>query len=295
MIGFRVRRRLSGTPRCGILTVIMRNTIVLIAFLGACLLAAGQARPAQPPPKQPAAQSQPAQDPDAAIQAQLTRTAAATIDWDKSTTAGARVEVQLLKKDQANGKPVMQYRLKVSGAPRNKLYTLIAWPITLPEPATIMEGLAIAADGTVGCPPNSTRNCAQHFKGAELKLTYSPGIGEIFRHALVSEDHQTRIFFSIVPAPMIENDKSCSLELVRLSPKFELAIVRGKGFAPGEPLNFHTQSYQEMHDTQPKADPNGEFWAVLTPFVKARTMGTTEVSVRGKTCSPRLSFGWGSE
>jgi hypothetical protein len=253
---------------------------------------------AQSPPAQPPAKNQPApqaQDSDAAIQAQLTQTARATIDWDKSSTAGAKAEVQLIKKDQANGKPLMQYRLKITGAPRNKSYNLIAWPIMMAQPATIMEGLAIAADGTVGCPPDSRQSCAQRFKGAELKLTYTPAIGEIYRHALISEDHQTRIFFSIVPAPMIERDKACSLEVVRLSPRFELAMIRGKGFTPGEHLAFHSQSYQEVHDSQATIDPNGEFWAVLTPFVKSRALGTTEVRVRGKSCAPTLSFEWGSE
>jgi len=223
------------------------------------------------------------------------KTAQATIDWDKSTTPGAKVDVQLIKKDQADGKPVMQYRVKVNGAPKNKLYTLMAWPITLPAPATMMEGLAIAADGTVGCPPDSTKSCAQRMKGAELKLTYTPGIGEIYRHALISEDHTARIFFSIVPAPMIEHDKTCSLEVVRLSPRFELAVIRGKGFIPGDQLTFHTVSYQETHDSQPKVNPQGEFWAVLSPFVKGRTMGTTQVTVKGKSCAPALAFEWGSE
>lgn len=132
-------------------------------------------------------------------------------------------------------------------------------------------------------------------KGAELKLTYTPGIGEIFRHALVSEDHTVRIFFSIVPAPMVEHDRACSLEIVRLSPRFELALIRGKGLAPGEPVAFHTDSYQEVHDSQTKANPQGEFWATLTPFVKGRTMGTMQVSVKSKGCSPALAFEWGSE
>jgi hypothetical protein len=132
-------------------------------------------------------------------------------------------------------------------------------------------------------------------KGAELKLTYTPGIGEIFRHALISEDHASRIFFSIVPAPMIEHDKTCSLEVVRLSPRFELAVIRGKGFTPGEVLNFHTSSYQDAHDSQPKVDPQGDFFAVLTPYVQGRTMGTTQVTVKGKSCAPALAFEWGSE
>src|ERR1051325_4754123 len=272
----------------------MLHTVVLITLLVACLLAGGQAKPAPQQPAKPQASPQ-GQDSDAAIQAKLTQTATATINWDKSTTPGAKADVQLIKKDQANGRPVMQYRLKITGAPRNKLYNLIAWPITVAEPATIMQGLAIAADGIVGCPPNSDRSCAQRFKGAELKLTYTPGIGEIYRHALISEDHATRIFFSIVPAPMVEQDKTCSLEVVRLSPRFELALIRGKGFTPGELLSFHTQSYQEFHDMQPKVNPQGEFWATLTPFVKGRTMGTTEVVVKGKSCAPTLSFEWGSE
>jgi hypothetical protein len=271
----------------------MRHTYVLMAILGVCLLAAGQAAKQQPTAKpSSAAPAQPQPPTDEEL---MKKTAQATIDWDNSTTKGAKVDVQLIKKDQVEGKPVMQYHLKVSGAPKNKLYSLMAWPITIPQPATMMDGLAIAADGTVGCPPNSTRSCAQHMKGGELKLTYTPGIGEIYRHALISEDHNSRIFFSIVPAPMVEQDKACSLEIVRLSPRFELALIRGKGFTPGEQITFHTQSYQEVHDSQTKINPQGEFWATLSPWVKGRRMGTTQVAAKSKSCAPGLSFEWGSE
>jgi hypothetical protein len=279
----------------GILQFIMRHVYLFIVILGVCFAAAGQAAKQQLKPKPQAAAASPAQPQPPSDEELMAKTAQATIDWDSSTTKGAKVDVLLIKKDQTEGKPVMQYHVKVSGAPKNKLYTLMAWSITMPQPAAMMDGLAIAADGTVGCPPNSTRNCAQRMKGAELKLTYTPGIGEIYRHALISEDHTTRIFFSIVPAPMIEQDKACSLEIVRLSPRFELALIRGKGFTPGEQISFHTQSYQEVHDTQPKVNPQGEFWATLSPFVKGRTMGTTEVLVKSRTCAPTLSFEWGSE
>jgi len=273
----------------------MRHTYVLMAILGVFLAAAGQAAKQQPKPKPPAAAASAAQLQTPSDEELMAKAAQATINWDKSSSPGVKAEVLLIKKDQANGKPLMQYHLKISGAPKNKLYNLIAWPIMVAQPATIMEGLAIAADGTVGCPPNSDKSCAQRFKGAELKLTYTPGIGEIYRHALISEDHATRIFFSIVPAPMIEQDKTCSLEIVRLSPRFELALIRGKGFTPSEQISFHTQSYQENHDSQPKVNPQGEFWATLSPFVKGRTMGTTQVVVKGKSCAPTLSFEWGSE
>jgi hypothetical protein len=280
--------------RCGILHFIMRNTLVFTLLFGLCLLAAGQtaAAPQQPKAQAPAAPAQPQAPSDEEL---MQKTAQATIEWDSKTVPGAKVEVLLLKKDQLEGKAVMLYHVKVSGVPKNKFYTLMTWPITLAAPVTMMEGLVIAADGTVGCPPDSTKNCGQRMKGAELKLTYTPGIGEIFRHALVSEDHNSRVFFSIVPAPMIEHDKACSLEVVRLSPRFELALIRGKGFTPGDQLSFHTESYQEVHDMQVKVNPAGEFWATLTPYVKGRTMGTTQITVKSKSCSPTLAFEWGSE
>lgn len=268
----------------------MRLPFIFLLLVVISVFATAQQQPqAQPSPQTP----QPNSETD--VQAQLNKTAAATIQWDKSTTAGVKVEVQPVEKKQADGRPLIQYKLKVTGAPHNKLYNLIAWPIMLTEPATIMEGLAIAADGTVGCPPDSTRSCAKQFKGAELKLTYTPITGEIFRHALISEDKQTRIFFTIVPVPIIEHDQSCSLEAVRLSRRFELALIHGRGFTPGDQLSMHTESYQETHDSLPKVDPAGEFWAVLTPFVMARTRGTTEVTVRGQSCAPKLSFDWGTE
>ena len=108
----------------------MRHTYVLIAILGVCLAAAGQAAKQQPKPKTPARCS-PAKPQPPSDEELMAKTAQATIDWDNSTTKGAKVDVLLIKKDQAEGKPVMQYRLKVSGAPKNKLYTLMAWPITI--------------------------------------------------------------------------------------------------------------------------------------------------------------------
>lgn len=287
-----------------ILQFIMRHTLLFVtaviftAIVGACFLFADQT--SAPKKKAPAAATTPAPakpqpSPASKDERIMEKTAQATIDWDKSTTPGAKVEVLLMKKDQVNDKPVMQYHLKVSGAPTNKFYTLMAWPITAPVPATMLEGLVIAKDGTVGCPPDSTKSCAEGMKGHELKLTYSPGIGEIFRHALISEDHASRIFFSIVPAPMIERDKACSLEVVRLTSRFELALIRGKGFTPGEQVAFHTASYQDVHDSKPKINPQGEFFAVLSPYVQGRTMGTTQVNAKGSSCSLTLSFEWGSE
>ena len=221
------------------------------------------------------------------------KTAQATIQWDRSTTPGMKADIQLLQKREEVGQLLVEYRVKVSGAPHDQSYTLMAWPVTVRSPVTFMDGLAIAQDGTIGCPATSTGSCAQRIKGGELRLTYRAAKGEIFRHALVSADQKSRIFFSIVPDPIQASDKSCSLEVMRLSPHFELVLVRGHGFTPQEDMSFHEQSYQEIHDLTVKADDQSEFQAPLTPSVKGRTSGTANVTVTGKACAPTVSFDWG--
>jgi hypothetical protein len=271
------------------------NVFVLAAAMFAFAQPAplGQQTPATRPAPTPQATPHPEVADDATI-AKATQAAQATMNWDTSGTPRTKVEVLLIKKGDYQGKPMVDYRLKISGAAPGGQYTLMAWPVMLEEPVVAMEGLAIAADGTVGCPASSTKSCAQHFKGAELHLTYLPSPGEIYRHALISEDHQTRIFFSIIPDPIVASDKACSLEVVRLSPHFELVMVRGKGFQPGEQLHFHTQSYQEIHDAAVNADARGEFRADLTPTVKGRVAGSSTVLATGQNCAPTISFNWGS-
>jgi hypothetical protein len=228
--------------------------------------------------------------------AMATKVSQATMAWDQASTPGMKADIQLLGKGGIKGRPAVHYVVKVIGTAvdRRQQYSLIAWPIVFREPATMMEGLEIGPDGTVFCPADATLSCAQNFKGKSLVLSYMPSKGEIFRHALISDDHKSRVFFSIVPDPIIYSDKGCSLEAVRLSPAFELVLIRGKGFQPAEPLSFHSQSYQEVHDLPVTADSEGQFQANFTPFVKARTAGTSEVAVKGKNCSPSLAFDWGA-
>jgi hypothetical protein len=269
----------------------MRNIFIFITMLGVCC---AQDKPAPSPTVQPQQSTQATPLSDEEIQTQLKKIAMATIQWESASTPGMKAEVELIKKDQVNGRLTVQYRFKISGAPHNQFYTLTAWPVTFPNPATMMEGLVIAADGTVGCPPGSTRTCAQRLKVGELRLTYTPGIGEIFRHALVSDDGKSRIFFSFVPEPIVATDKSCSLEVVELQPEFAFVIIRGKGFQPGENVLLHMQSYQEAHDPTAKADAQGQFQAEYTPFVRARTTGVSDISAKGASCAPKFSFNWGT-
>jgi hypothetical protein len=265
-------------------------------FLAAILAAISSTQAQQPAkPMQGGTAQQKAQPmtPEERARAEAAKIVDATINWDKSSTPGARVRLQVIKQGVVDGKAAVDYRVKAEGVPHDKRYTLFVWPVTVPNPIQMMDGLAISSDGTVVCPADSDKSCAKRFKGTEVHLTYSPEIGEIFRQALISEDKQSRIFFSMVPSPIVQSEKACSLEAIRLSPSFELALIRGRGFAPGEELSVHTQSYQEIHNVPAKADGHGDFYLSITPFVQGKSTGVIEITAKSKTCAPKISFNWG--
>jgi hypothetical protein len=271
----------------------MRTILLFIASFGLATAAVCQqtlpSKPAQK--KAPGARSTVAGN---TTQAELQKAAEATIRWDQASTPGVKADVELLKKSDVNGHSTVEYRLKITGGSTTKRYALIAWPITYNNSIFMMDGLAIAKDGTVGCPKDSYGTCALHHKGQELRLTYSPGLGEIYRHALISDDKQSKVFFSFVPFPLIEKDKGCSLEVVELKPGFGLVLVRGSGFRPGEEIQFQASSYQDVHRASVKADTQGRFEAPYTPWVTGHTEGQSTVSATARSCAPKIAFNWGA-
>ncbi|HWZ42349.1 MAG TPA: hypothetical protein VNW97_02690 [Candidatus Saccharimonadales bacterium] len=285
------------------LTLMLKFTILAIFAVSSLHTAFAQAAPAAQKPatkKSPATQTAPAaQKPPAAQPKPVTGEQAmayfaqATINWESSSTAGMRAEMVLLKKGIEKGQNVVEYKIKVTGASRLQKYSLITWPITLLNPATALEGLIVNASGAVGCPAHSNDSCSRAFDGQEIKIKYAPARGEIYRNALVSKDQKSRVFFSIVPDPILAKDAACTLEIIRLQPAFELVLVSGRGFQPSEPIAFKSNSAGETHGVQAQADLKGRFWAPFTPYVEGKTTGTAEVSARGSKCAPSISFNWG--
>ncbi|MGE5323137.1 MAG: hypothetical protein ACM3SW_09760 [Actinomycetota bacterium] len=272
----------------------MRTVLLFLGLLGLVTAIAVCQQPPSGKKTEPAWHVKRSAPVDNSTVAELRKDAEATIRWDQSSTPGMKADPELLKKSDVNGHAMVEYHLKVTGASLTKRYTLIAWPINFPNSIFMMDGLAVAKDGTVGCPKDSYGTCVQRFKGQELRLTYSPGLGEIYRHALISDDKQSKVFFSFVPFPLLEKDKGCSLEVVELKPGFGLVLLRGSGFRPGEAIRFHAQSYQDIHNASIKADAHGRFEAPYTPWVAGHTTGQSNVSATAGSCAPKISFNWGA-
>jgi len=231
--------------------------------------------------------------------ADATQTAAkianTTRDWlgGKLSTPGTTGELHEVARSRQTGQLGVRYNIVVKGAPNDQLYTLYSWPINAREPFEQVKGLSIAPNGLVVCAGKTPDQCVGDKKDDPVDFVLSPAKGEVFRMALASADGETKVFFGAVPDPIIERDKSCSLEIIRLMPKFELILMHGKGFRPDEDLLFSSKSYDESHEKQAKADSDGAYVLALMPFVKDKQNGKTTLSLKSEACAPVVSFEWG--
>jgi hypothetical protein len=204
-------------------------------------------------------------------------------DWlaNKLSTAGTGAELREVGRQKLNGDLLVHYRVFVQGASKDQLYQLLQWPTDSEKPFVTFRGLSIATDGLVMSQDNP------------VDFTFHPTKGEPYRLALMSSDGSTKVYFGVVPDPIMASDKNCTLEVIGMLPKLPLVMIRAKGYKPNEELQFTSHSYKEAHDTQAKSDADGAFVMALLTKVKGKETGKTEVELKGAECAPKLAFEWG--
>jgi hypothetical protein len=203
-------------------------------------------------------------------------------------------EFRELSRSHQQGKLKVVYHVHVKGASPDKIYSLLSWPIEAKEPVEMVKGASVTAEGLLVCAGRAPDQCgsAGH-KDDPILFTLTPRKGEVTRLALVSADKSAKITFGIVPDPITATARGCTVDVVRLAPKFEVAMVRGHGFKPGESITFSAKAFTESQGGPVKADEKGEFVAGVTPYVKGKLSGTTVVKLTTPHCAPEVSFVWG--
>lgn len=219
-----------------------------------------------------------------------------TSDWmnGKLSTPGISVVTREVARSNDGGHLMVQYHAFVTGAPKDQTYGLVSWPINSADPVELIKGLSLGADGIVICAGRAPGQCGDpNKKDDPVELTFYPARGEVNRVALVSEDKKTKIFFAVVPDPIINTSGNCSIEAIRMLPNFEMALVRAKGFQPNEELAYASKSEDESIEKKVKADDSGGYQTVILPSVINRQNGTANEKLTGAGCAPEISFKWG--
>lgn len=210
------------------------------------------------------------------------------VNWGEPiSTRGAKLEIREAKRGEKDGKLLIAYDFYVTGARSEPAYALFQYPITVAEPMVALP--EVSFDGTGRLCVKKGKECSN-----PVQIAFVPEKAEPFRFLLVSKNRKTAIAALIVPNPIIGTDQGCSVEAVRVTPNFDIALLRGKGFKPGEELAYESNSAGEpLHGTV-KIDKAGEFTLVLFPAVIGKAEGSDAVTVKSALCNPSVSFNWRS-
>jgi hypothetical protein len=217
---------------------------------------------------------------------QLEKKVKLIVNWGETiSTRGAKLDIREAKRGEKDGKLLIAYDFYATGASSGQSYTLFQYPITAPEPAVLLR--EVSFDGTGRLCVKKGKECSQ-----PVQIYFLPEKAEPFRFLLLSMNGKTSIAALVVPNPIIGTDQGCSVEVVRVTPNFDVALLRGKGFKPGEEPAYDSNSAgEQLHGTL-KIDKAGEFTLVLFPAVTGKSEGSDTVMVKSALCNPSVSFNW---
>ncbi|MGA7887365.1 MAG: hypothetical protein WCA44_16615 [Acidobacteriaceae bacterium] len=254
-----------------------------------------------------------------AYQAAL-RIANLTARWGPamSTPGVALSLVEAGRTKTAAGATQVTYRISGSGFRAGERLNLVRWPLG-ESVKPVMSGLILNAQGIAVCggpaspqaPPTSTAQpdtpgaglhpapssqadsgplppgCADTMQAnqpVEIQATAAPG--EAIRVALIGEDHSNGAAAQAVPFPIVNTDKSCSLQVLLGMKDADMVVVEGAGLPPNSAIKLETTTGTQTRILNAKTDGTGKMALAVLPAVTGQTAGTTTVRYAGLVAPP---------
>ena len=215
------------------------------------------------------------------------------LGFEQMVPSGMSIEAKEISRQGTSSKDlVVQYHIFVRGAPPNALFQWIQWPVNADKPSSPLEGISVGKDGILMCAGRAPEQCGDPKKPDDpIEFVTMPKKAEPTRVAFVSPT--VKVGTVIVPDPIETTDKGCTLSAVRLTPKFELALLSGYGFPPNTDVRYRI-SAATTTDHVIKSDSRGTIRFSATPYAAKTSKGTVTVTVMGTKCSPEVSYEWGT-
>ena len=215
------------------------------------------------------------------------------VGFEQMVPSGTSIEAKEVSRKGHSGKDlIVQYHIFVKGLSPDALLQYMDWPINADKPSLRLEGISVGKDGILMCAGRTPEQCGDSKKPDDpIEFTAIPRKGEPTRIAFVSQS--IKIGTVIVPDPIEATDKGCTLSAVRLTPKFDLAFLSGKGYPPNTDVHYRVSS-EMTNNFIIKSDSSGTIRVSVIPYGGKKNKGTVNVKVTETACSPELSYEWGT-
>lgn len=211
----------------------------------------------------------------------------------KMNSDGVAITLKEMSRKRTPEGTAITYRLIGSGLPADRIYSILTPALDL-RYSPSRPGVMLDARGQAYCPGKSD-TCAGERPNEPIDLVVLAAKGEPKRFALASEDNELHAFAYVVPFPIQNKDRACSVEALLLMSNAQAVLIHGSGFAPGEAIKFVQVSEDETHERALKADAEGALYEVAEPFVPGKDHGKARIILQSGTGNPSVAFDWGRD
>jgi hypothetical protein len=232
--------------------------------------------------------------------------------FEQMVPPGVSIEAREVSRKGTSGKDLeVRYNIYVKGVPPDSTFRQIQWPVDREKPIGGMSGITLNGDGLMICAGRTPEQCHSSMQlDAPVAFAAQGRLrGEPMRFIFTSGN--LRIPISFVPDPVQSEDRGCKLSAIRLSAKFELALIEASGFPPDSevrlrPSNGGTPGVISMFDGKEtaltaeaptgvvqKTDAKGAFQATLLNNTAKNPTGVEALEVTSPGCSPKITYEWG--
>ena len=215
------------------------------------------------------------------------------VGFEEMVPPGTSIEAKEISRNGKSGNDlIVRYHIFVKGVAQDILLQYLDWPINADKASLRLRGISVGKDGILMCAGRTAEQCGDTKKPDDpIEFTTIPRKGEPTLIAFVSQS--IKIGMVIVADPIEARDKGCSLSVVRLTPKFDLAFPSGRGYAPNADVHYRVSS-ETINDFTIKSDSSGTIRVSVIPNAGKKDNGKVVVKVVETACSPELSYEWGT-
>jgi hypothetical protein len=205
----------------------------------------------------------------------------------------------------------VRYNIYVKGVPPDTIFRQLQWPVDRDKPIGGFTGITLNPEGLMICAGHTPEQChnGTAFDAPVQFTRMKPLRGEPMRSIFIAPN--LKIPISMVPDPIQSEDKGCKLSAVRLTGKFELALIEGSGFPSNSNVHLHRTNADGKSivavigdDGMPfalftapdlvlKSDSSGAIQTVAPNNTSNFASGKDTVEVTGPGCNPKVTYDWG--
>ncbi|MGD0831106.1 MAG: hypothetical protein ABR907_09200 [Terracidiphilus sp.] len=188
----------------------------------------------------------------------------------------------------------VRYRIFAEGAPENKVYAFDTWTIYKPISAD-SRNIYVNGQGLLMTHrPKPEQESSIRAGDDEFDVQLTPVSAEPVRFELNSMDGQLKVFGTVVPEPVMQDDQGCRIEARIAQPNASAVLIVADGFPAKTKIPLVLQSEGGTLSETLITDADGHATMGVFPFLKGMTHGILKASAEGPGCLPFVVLPWGA-